>query len=128
MQRAHFASRLFQTKRRKNPLLRKLHGNITTLLQSHSAHNRIDCLRQHNVDTRRLESVGLPGFPSHHLAEPVTSRQLRQSPLIQGGRFCVVRDIFQAAQRGMCEDVDVLVDLVFGRKRLLQQDERGLKV
>jgi hypothetical protein len=126
---AHAVSHnLFQAKRRKNPLLRKLGGNIATLLQSHSAHNRIDCLCHHNINTRRLEFVGLSGLPSHHLVEPVSSRQLRQPPLVQRGRFCVRRDVLEAAERGMCEDVEVLVQLVFGRERLLEQDERGLEV
>jgi hypothetical protein len=40
----------------------------------------------------------------------------------------VRRDVLQAGERGMCEYVDVLVRLVFGRERLLQQDERGLEV
>lgn len=127
--RSRFLSHnLFQAKRRKDPLLRKLSGNITTLLQSHSTNNRIDRLCQHNVNTRRLESVGLSGLPSHHFVESISSRQLRQSPLVQSGRFCVRRDVLQAGERGMCEYVDVLVRLVFGRERLLQQDERGLEV
>jgi hypothetical protein len=42
--------------------------------------------------------------------------------------FRVRRDVLQAAERGMCEDVKVLVDLIFGRERLLQEDERGLEV
>jgi hypothetical protein len=128
-ERTCFVSRyLFQTKRRKNPLLRKLSGNVATFLQSNSAHNRIDRLCQHNVNTRRLESVGLSRLPSHHFVESISSRQLRQPPLVQSGRFCVRRDVLQAGERGMCEYVDVLVRLVFGRERLLQQDERGLEV
>jgi hypothetical protein len=76
---------LFQTKRRKNPLLRKLGGNVAALLQSHSAHNRVDRLRQHNINTRRLKFVCLSGLPPHHLVEPVSSRKLRQPPLVQRG-------------------------------------------
>ena len=37
-------------------------------------------------------------------------------------------DVVEAAQRGVCEDVDVLWCVVFGRERLLEQEEGGLHV
>lgn len=42
---------LFQAQRCQDSLLRKLSSNVSTLLQRHSAHDRVNRLSEHNVGT-----------------------------------------------------------------------------
>lgn len=119
---------LFQTQRRKNSLLRNLNRNVATVLQRNGTHDRVDRLREHDILTRRLQPVGLPGLPPHHLLQTIALRQLRHPSLVQRGGLCACGDVLDAVQRGVREDIYVLVRLVFGRERLLCEEERGLNV